>query len=192
MKNFQLSTFCLQLLLCTSLFTIHYSLFAQSDSGFTNKAEAKNIKIGGAQEGKWVEYTDSAFYPTKDTNAPYYILTVYKLSKPFGIVRTYYKGGKIYCITPYADGVPNGVVKMFYRNGNLESEIPYIAGVPNGIVRKYYESGKLGSESPFTNGHLDGLVYYYYESGKLKSETMYADGKETMVKKYDKDGNEIK
>jgi len=30
------------------------------DSGFTNKAEAKNLIVHGRKEGKWIAYGDSA------------------------------------------------------------------------------------------------------------------------------------
>jgi hypothetical protein len=34
--------------------------FAQQDSGFTNKAEAKNLIVNGLKEGKWIEYMGMA------------------------------------------------------------------------------------------------------------------------------------
>jgi antitoxin component YwqK of YwqJK toxin-antitoxin module len=190
----------MRLFLYSSFFVLISSLaFAQqsalslsSDTGFVNKSEARNITIGGAKDGKWVEYLDSSFYASKDTNAPYYILTIYKLGKPFGVVRTYYKNRKLYCTTPYTDGVPNGVAKMFYKSGKLQSEIPYTDGKLNGMLKKYYESGNLGSESPFTDGHLDGLVEYYYEDGKIRTEIMYAGGKQGVIRNYDEKGNEVK
>jgi MORN repeat protein len=182
-----------QFLFCFSLLVLSSSLaFGQSDTGFVNRHEAKNITIGGAKDGKWVEYVDSAFYAAKDSNAPYYILTIYKFSKPFGLVRTYYKNGALYCTTPYSDGVPNGVAKMFYKSGHLQSEIPYLEGKLNGLLKKYYENGQLGSESPFTDNHLDGLVKYYYEDGKIRTEIMYAGGKQGVIRNYDEKGNEVK
>lgn len=37
------------------------SAFGQTppDSGFTNKAEAKNLMVNGLKEGKWIEYYDT-------------------------------------------------------------------------------------------------------------------------------------
>jgi len=45
-----------------------------TEQGFTNKAEAKNEKINGLKEGKWIEYLDKQDSIISDTNAPYYRL----------------------------------------------------------------------------------------------------------------------
>ena len=37
------------------------AVFAQADSGFTNKAEATNQMVNGLKEGKWLQY-----FKTKD------------------------------------------------------------------------------------------------------------------------------
>ncbi len=77
------------------------------DSGFTNKIEAKNIKVSGIPEGKWIEYLDNDIEVeegemmkplTNDTNAPYYVLTVYRQGYRYGIERGYYKNGKLYFV----------------------------------------------------------------------------------------------
>jgi antitoxin component YwqK of YwqJK toxin-antitoxin module len=66
--------------------------------GFTNKEEAKNLRVNGKKEGKWVEYFDlkkGVEIETKNKNAPIYRLTVYKAGKPNGIVREYYRNGEL-------------------------------------------------------------------------------------------------
>ncbi|MGP8216566.1 MAG: hypothetical protein ACLQQ4_13445 [Bacteroidia bacterium] len=85
-----------------------------SDSGFTNKAEAKNLIVNGLKEGKWIEYytfetktLNSNPYKlgvhilTTDTNAPYYDLGVYKAGKLNGIVRYYQNKSNKYMFYHY-------------------------------------------------------------------------------------------
>jgi antitoxin component YwqK of YwqJK toxin-antitoxin module len=76
------------------------------DSGFTNKAEAKNQMVKGKKEGKWVEYDSDSHSidfggynrRLKDTgrNSLYYRLIIYKTGVPYGIVRDYLKNGRLY------------------------------------------------------------------------------------------------
>src|ERR1700720_4657367 len=72
------------------------------DSGFTNKAEAKNLMVNGLKEGKWIEYMDSNWLPTVDT--VYYLLVLYKQNYAFGLVHGYYRSGELYCIFPNSNG----------------------------------------------------------------------------------------
>jgi antitoxin component YwqK of YwqJK toxin-antitoxin module len=186
------------------------------DSGFTNKTEAKNLTVKGLKEGKWIEYRDSSYVTTKDTSAPYYLLTVYKADLPLGIERGFYKSGKLFCENPYIDGKLNGTVKRYFENGNTESEAPCVNDKSNGVLKFYLENGKLSSEISAVNGKLNGLwkSYYesgalraetpysndtingamkgYYEDGKLKSTTVFKNGVAGEKKNYDENGNEIK
>ncbi|MGP8215607.1 MAG: hypothetical protein ACLQQ4_08600 [Bacteroidia bacterium] len=78
------------------------------DSGFTNKAEAKNLVINGKKEGKWLEYIKRIQLDnidvTNDTNlAGHYKLTIYRAGKPFGIMRQYYMSGKLMSETKYTN-----------------------------------------------------------------------------------------
>src|SRR5579863_6711406 len=96
---------------------IPFSLFAQQDSGFTNKAEAKNLMVNGLKEGRWIEYSDASNHYTQDTNSPYYTLSTYKAGNLYGIVREYYKSGNICIETPYVNGKKNGIERGYYKNG---------------------------------------------------------------------------
>jgi len=91
-------------------FPLTVTAFGQNlpDSGFTNKAEAKNEFNNYKQkQGKWVIYTwvdgDMIWHFTKDTSVTtYYSLTVYRAGVPVGISREYYyMNGKIKSETPY-------------------------------------------------------------------------------------------
>ena len=173
--------------------------FAQQDypdSGFTNKAEGKiNLSDSNPNEGRWVEYEDLDGNDSKDTNAPFYVLKVYKDGESYGIERAYYKSGKLYRVTPYKNGKTNGIEKEYYENGVLKSEMPYIDDKVVGIAKWYSESGKLYVEETFMVS-IDG--------GEEVNETKFFDGKGKLYQKhissdtgttvyyYDENGNEIK
>jgi antitoxin component YwqK of YwqJK toxin-antitoxin module len=167
-----------------------------SDSGFTNKAEAKNLTVNELKEGKWVEYYK--FYPhsglkvTTDTSAPIYYLTIYSSGKPFGLVRSFYKNGKMESTSFYSNGQSNGISKKFYENGTVAMETSTLNGKLNGTSRMYYKSGKIESESSYKDGQPNGMTKLYYENGKLKVETTSINGTVVTSKYYDSTGNEIK
>lgn len=189
----------------------------QQDSGFTDKAEAKNLLVNGLKEGKWVEYENERGI-TNETSAIFYMLTIYKTGKPFGIVREYFISGTLEHETPYKNGKINGIQKWYYQSGKLKEEDTFIKGKENGVLKTYYESGKLESELPFKNGGMigGGKSYYesgkiesvdkdttinrniyiteksYYEDGKLKSKTLWYNPAEGDTIYYDSTGNEIK
>ncbi len=184
MRMKQIVTFTL--IFCCFVFIV------AAQQGFTSKAEAKNQMVNGLKEGKWVEYLDVGSVVTKDTNVPYYRLTVYKAGKPFGIVREYKKGGKIAREIPYMDGKINGVEKWFYDNGALWLEIPFTNNTINGVQKAYFEDGKLNWETPYSGGIKNGIGKEYYPGGKLKSETIYTSDVAGVTRNYDENGKEIK
>ncbi|HTB07840.1 MAG TPA: hypothetical protein VK806_12880 [Bacteroidia bacterium] len=96
------------------------------DSGFTNKAEAKNLMVNGLKEGKWIEYADDKGF-TEDTTAPYYLLIVYKKGKTFGITRLYVFG-RLHDETPYVNGIPNGTEKTYNDDGTLRMIVTFRDG----------------------------------------------------------------
>ncbi len=146
------------------------SAFAQealSDSGFTNKAEAKNLMVNGLKEGKWVEYFD-ADEEGQGINTHYYILTVYKAGNKYGIEKCYDSNGIL-------------LRKYLYENGEK-----------NGVAKGYYESGKLYWEATFKDGKINGLHKTYYSNGKLKCVKVYSNSSLISTKNFDENGNEIK
>ena len=153
-------------------FALSFSVYGQDypNSGFTNKAEAKNLTINGLKEGKWIEYNYAENEQDNiDTNkVTDYNLIVYKKGKIIGIVRDYLINGKLVGEAPYVNGKLNGIVKTYYDNGQLYTLDIYTDSVKNGISKGYYKDGKL-----------------YYE-------TIYTNGNEGTFKSYDKNGNEIK
>ncbi|HTA28082.1 MAG TPA: toxin-antitoxin system YwqK family antitoxin [Bacteroidia bacterium] len=172
-----------------SLFFTH-TVFGQHilpDSGFNNITEAKNKKVNGVKEGKWVTRLNQYHLITNDTNSAFYRLTVYKAGKPNGIEKEFYKGGQLLSATPYRYGKKNGLAKYYYQyfpNGTLEYEIPFKNGKINGVDRWYYESGELERETPYFNGKENGIEKDYYDSGKLRAEYPYVNGNINGTVKY--------
>ena len=169
------------LLLCF----ISHGSFAQADSGFTNKAEAKNLTVNGLKEGKWVEYISFNDKLATDSNClcDSYRLTIYVGGKPSGIVRQYNITGELSSIVYYARGKKKGKLKEFYGNGKLSREINYTNDMENGLERRYYENGILKSETPYTNDKESGIRKTYFENGVLESETPFTNGKMNGVDK---------
>jgi antitoxin component YwqK of YwqJK toxin-antitoxin module len=162
-----------------------------SDSGFTNRAAAKNLMVNGLKQGKWVEYYNYSPYglkPTTDTGAPVYYLTIYNSGKQWGMVRGYKKNGTIICESPYSNGKLNGISKHFLDNGKIGMEGNYINDTAVGLHRFYYNSGKLKSEITFVNGTPNGISKSYYESGALQCEAVEKNGKWESCKMYYENG----
>ncbi|MGP8215648.1 MAG: toxin-antitoxin system YwqK family antitoxin [Bacteroidia bacterium] len=203
-------------IILTLSFSLLTSSRAMAQDGFTNKAEARNEMKNKVKEGKWIEYISFSEEITQDTAAPTYRLTEYKSGKPFGIVREYYKNGKMKSETPYKDGKINGTIKgyydtgileyekkinndkkngiqkMYYESGKLHFEYPYSNDTLVDTVKEYYENGRLKNTSPMEDGQQNGVAKSYYEDGKLKSEVNYSDGSPGSIRNYDENGNEIK
>jgi len=189
-------------------FSFRITAFAQADSGFTNKAEATNQLVNGVKEGKWIEYLKfkkDSQVEAKSKHAPFYRLTIYKAGKPEGIMREYYKNGKLWSITPYDNGVIAGVRKVYTENGDLMLIDTIENGKENGIIKLYYKSGKVMAESLFTNDTaikgnsiinipLIQTVLYnvkitedrgYYEDGHLESDWPYVKVRgDVIMKEY--------
>jgi antitoxin component YwqK of YwqJK toxin-antitoxin module len=163
------------------------------DSGFTHKAEAKNLMVNGLKEGKWIEYLDNNKHIIKTGEAHYYRLIVYKAGKPRGIVREYAGSidgkGCLVLEVPYSNDTINGVRKSYYNDGIVESEAIYLNGKINGMESRYYTSGKILSETPYANGKLNGTAKNYHDNGVVESEIPFTNGKiDGMIKYYDESG----
>ncbi len=186
-------------------FSFTLTTFGQADSSFTNKEEAKNLKVNGLKEGKWVEYFDYGDKTeTKSKHAPLYRLTIYKAGKPYGMAREYRKSGKLLSETIY-----NGdkrTRKLYDESGFLGLADTINGSQHFGIMYLYYANGKLWSESRFLIDASTGTTYYmpkieeclykvriigdknYFEDGTLASEG-FRDGQDNGIKKvYYKSG----
>jgi antitoxin component YwqK of YwqJK toxin-antitoxin module len=150
------------------------------DSGFTNRAEAKNVVVNYRKEGKWIEYIDDVDEPAtriSDTNTPCYKLTCYNNGEPYGLVHGYYKSGAVYFRIFYKNGEKNGIFKEYYENGKLKEITPYTNGKINGLSISYWNNGNKFTEDSSINGVANGMSRLYYDNGKVENETYFVNGK---------------
>jgi len=149
------------------------------DSGFTNKAEAKNVKIHGKKEGKWIEYQIVNSINKKGKDTVKYMLIVYKHGDIIGMVRQYYKNGKLKQETPFINGKKDGIGKEYYPNGILMSVAHFTNDTVDGVEKTYNKDGILQEETPFKNGKMNGADISYNPDGKtIGFEIIYKDNKE--------------
>ncbi|HSY75402.1 MAG TPA: hypothetical protein VK890_01020 [Bacteroidia bacterium] len=142
-------------------------LSATAQNGFTDKTLAQNgFTKDSTKQGYWIEYLDENEQVTTDTaEEAYYTLTIYKAGIPTGMVREYYKSGKIRNETPYTtDGHIDGIAKGYFESGVISTMTPYVYGKKEGTERTYYESGKIASETKYDNG-LPEVQKRYNEDG---------------------------
>jgi len=174
-----------------SFFTL--TAFGQSpiDSGFTNKAEAKNQYKDSLKDGKWIEYRSDTI---KEHNwvLKSYTLVIYKQGKRNSIARKYSMNGVLDEKSYYTNGLLNGTKIEYRSDGKVYSEEEYTEGKKNGLSKIYFRNGNVEWETPYINNKKNGVEKHYYESGKLWMETTFHNGVMGEVKRYDENGNEIK
>jgi len=155
------------------------------DSGFTNKAEAKNLTVNGVKHGKWLEFVTERDQPVAwEKETAFYVLIVYKDGMPFGIARKY-DGRWLFATTQYINGKKNGIMRKWYFNKQVKSEIPYINDTISGIEKDYFEkTGNLKCEIPYSHNLINGVQRAYRTDGKtILSETEFVDGKKNGITK---------
>ncbi len=112
-----------------------------------------------------------------------------QMNTPYGIIKEYYKNGKVKSAIPYKGELLHGIRKEYYETGKFTVQIPYKNGLLDGTLKEYYRTGKLRYEIPFKNNILHGMFKAYYETGKEKYETPYVNGeKHGMGKIYNPTG----
>lgn len=165
------------------LFIVACNTVTINEQGFTNRAEAKNLKVDGVKEGKWVEYGYLIWFIRFDTLD--YTLIEYRHGLPVGIVREYYMNGKLKGEVHYSmDGKRNGLASGYYKNGVLRAENNFTNNEYNGTAKAWFDNGQMDSEATYINGLQNGVVRHYHPNGKLESETTWKDGKEISTKDY--------
>lgn len=145
-----------------------------------------------------IEYRDSEMY-VKGENKPFtgIVKSYYKNGKvdveysvkngiQNGMTRLYYETGELESEITFVDGLEEGLSKTYYKNGNIDTEVNYEKGSPEGITKWYYETGELEAEFPYVNGNRHGIVNYYNKKGKVESQEFYVDGISTSKSNYKK------
>lgn len=86
-------------------------------------------------------------------------------------------------------GGNEGLVKEYYKSGKLKLEGVFKNGRPEGPYKEYFENGQVRADSFFKNGIPEGLFRTYYENGQLRTERFYKNGAEVKkAKQYNPDG----
>ncbi|HTB06167.1 MAG TPA: toxin-antitoxin system YwqK family antitoxin [Bacteroidia bacterium] len=201
------------ILLLSLAFT--FTAFGQDspDSGFTNKAEAKNLLRDTMKEGKWLEYWESYKFDYKIDTEKSSITTNSTLHYNNGDISTIddYKNGlhihgswknsyryttdtnaDNYFLTIYKHGKPSGIVREYSKNGSLVATIPYKNGKKNGMRKSYYENGTISGELPYANGKINGVAKLYYPNGVLNWQASYTNGLEDGIAKEYYDNGKVK
>ena len=98
-------------------------------------------------------------------------------SKKDGLVKQFYKNGKIRSAINYKGGRKNGLAISYYKDGTPKQEIEYVEDKKHGVAKTYYENGKLFQKTPYENGVKHGVREKYRQNGKLMAEIPYHNGK---------------
>ncbi|MFA5162601.1 MAG: hypothetical protein WC421_10185 [Elusimicrobiales bacterium] len=98
---------------------------------------------------------------------------------PDGLVREYYRSGKLKLEENYRDGALNGIRKKYDELGRLWAEETFSGGRLNGIVRihNYFKDKVFEEEAVFKNDKLDGERKTHYPNGRPSLEEHYSVGK---------------
>src|SRR3989339_141547 len=84
----------------------------------------------------------------------------------------------------FTGNVPDGIVKEYYKSGKLLLEFNFKDNKMNGLYKSYYEDGVLWQEKNYKDGKENGISRSYNEEGKLKEEWNNTDTPpdETVIK----------
>ena len=96
---------------------------------------------------------------------------------PDGIIKEYYRNGKLAGKWNFKDGKRNGTAKLYYRNGRLWCKENYKNDKEDGAFVSYHTNGKLMSKWKCKKGKEVGLYKGFYDNGKLFAAGEYIDGK---------------
>jgi antitoxin component YwqK of YwqJK toxin-antitoxin module len=83
----------------------------------------------------------------------------------------------------------NGIVKDYYKNGKLQMIGTYKANVKQGEFLFYYPSGNLKTRGFYKDNLRWGIWTNYYENGKIKEVLVFNDSFLSVLEYYDKNGN---
>jgi antitoxin component YwqK of YwqJK toxin-antitoxin module len=134
----------------------------------------------GQKNGIWRTYFDNGNIETERN---------YIKGKENGKAKGWYENGELAFEADKKDDLPHGLVINYHKNGILEVQITYVEGNKHGEEKAYFEDGQLAHEGIFNKGQEEGVWKYYFKNAKLRKQVIYTDGVETLVNKWDEDGN---
>jgi len=177
-----------------------------------NKTNLKGVK-----EGRWTILYDGNLNEISNLDSiKYYRIITFENGRPSGIVKDYYKSGKIHwewrlkSINP--DIHEDGIISEYFENGKLSQQGNlknnekhgwwkeydtdgncwkgiYLNGKKEGKWVGLYLNGGKKQEEFFINGKMDGLCIEWYKNGKESCRGEFKDGiKEGLSKIYFENG----
>lgn len=148
--------------------------------GFTQQIPQSPNKYNqnGVPEGQWTILLDKIFNETKNLDSvKYYRVLSFRNGKPFGIVRDYYKSGKLLWEGKLLSYDPlifdDGICILYFENGAIRSRRNILNNDGNGEDQEYFPNGKLSMTGNLKNGKKEGKWIYYFENGNKQSEGFY-------------------
>lgn len=120
------------------------------------------VNPAGQREGQWTIWYTKARKPTQNPGSVFYYRRIsYRKDKPTGLVRDYYRSGKVrWEGTLLADRpkeIIDGKAVSYYENGNKEAERVYAAGKPVSEVT-YTPDGEIEERVKWGNPDNDQLT----------------------------------
>ena len=116
----------------------------------------------------------------------------WKGGKLHGVLKCYGADGILYLEETWENGKLHGERRSYDRKGKLKHINNWKEGKPNGVHKWYFADGKLYQEENWENGKLHGLHKLYYKKGNLNTEEEWIDGKlYGECKGYDENGDLI-
>lgn len=110
----------------------------------------------------------------------------------------FYQSYKLFEERNFKDGALDGEVKSFYENGNITSYNFFRQGMQDSVFFLNYEDGKTQVKGKYKNDNKVGIWEYFTQEGQKDGFEEYSEdgsiikARESGVKFYDKEGNEIK
>lgn len=142
---------------------------------------ANKIDKNGLRQGTWtILYDENWETISNPAVAAFYRIITYKKGKPKGLVKDYYRDGRLQweatLLADEPESIEDGKVTWYHENGQISQIAYYKEGVSEGDFISYYESGKVYEEAFYKEGKLEGEYTTYYENGNIKVISEYENG----------------
>lgn len=94
-----------------------------------------------------------------------------------GLVREYYKNGRLKTEAYYINDCADGVLRGWHENGQIAYEHTFKKGIETGIWKRWNEKGEIIMTHGYDElGRYHGSLRTYYDNGQIRSETVYNHG----------------
>ncbi|MDD2489216.1 MAG: hypothetical protein WC108_04685 [Bacteroidales bacterium] len=170
------------------------NIFAQCD--YTNSKSGNNWEVNKIDKTKIVTNKDKVkevtYYPDGALAA---IKIIYdKYEKEYSFFQSF----QLLEERTYKGNILNGQSLSFYENGKINSTNYFKDGMQDSIYVLYYENGSTQIKGNFKMDNKIGKWEFFKKDGTSDGEEIYGEdgsilkSRNTGIKLYDKEGNEIK